>query len=563
MEFEAYRYNRLTSSLNFIGKYVCDMKPAIPPLNIHPHIEYYEGILKTISGYRIGVMSMTYVSKFLRRAVVEIDKVGDSEWPIDNGGPGSCVWGTENWGTVFARAGWDVRVEQSDGNVTEVSGESWSKSELHNAMLNWRESSDLDNQWRYHLICVRQLDMTSRGIMYDAYGSDSNNIPREGAAIASHWVFPNNDPKWGQCRGLRFGATTAPYFRTAVHEIAHAILLYHPDDPNENYIMQVTPQIASNAAVNEFPCNIDWAFSPSDERLLKHLPDIAVRPGGIPFGVSHSTFLLDYDRIVEEPEGLSLDVTPFLKAVPFGAPVRVSIELTNELKEPIPAPKTLSMTTGYIQGHVIDPAGVSRPYSTIIRELDTQDLAPLASGASISSDMTLLRGSKGPLFPSPGTHIINVNVTWNLYNVLVRVTGESQVAIMPPEDETHAETALNLLSTPDTLLALAIGGDHITNGYKAIQSALDVPALKPHYSYIEAKRIGRKFMERKPDLTSVSKLIDEETVMTGYEIKRTAQMVQTTEGPKRAINKIIKILKTKANKVPEKDDIMKLLDSLS
>ena len=45
--------------------------------------------------------------------------------------------------------------------------------------------------------------------MYDNSGTDSNNVPREGAAISSHWIVPNSDP-WGLIKGMRFGTVAGP-----------------------------------------------------------------------------------------------------------------------------------------------------------------------------------------------------------------------------------------------------------------------------------------------------------------------------------------------------------------
>ena len=62
--------------------------------------------------------------------------------------------------------------------------------------------------------------------------------------------------------------------------------------------------------------------------------------------------------------------------------------------------------------------------------------------------------------------------------------------VTPPVDDAHAEAALKVLTTPDALLTLALGGDHLDEGIEAIQAALDNPVLRPHFAYIEAKRVG-------------------------------------------------------------------------
>ena len=49
-------------------------------------------------------------------------------------------------------------------------------------MLARRNPISLDTEWRYHILAVKLIDSTPRGIMYDAGGTDSNNVPREGWA---------------------------------------------------------------------------------------------------------------------------------------------------------------------------------------------------------------------------------------------------------------------------------------------------------------------------------------------------------------------------------------------
>jgi len=215
--------------------------------------------------------------EIFRRASVEIDAVQGSELPLENGaGIG--------WTQVFDTLGWDVTVKVSETNVAELSGRSWADSEMHQAMLAHRDAINLDTEWRYHILAVKLIDSTPRGIMYDADGTDSNNVPREGVGIATHWVIPDT-PEWGLVRGIRFGLAKAPFFRTAVHELGHVMALFHTTV--DNGYMNTTDLIAASAtSMIPFPNNIKWAYAEQNLKQLRHYPDVFVRPGGTPFGTA-------------------------------------------------------------------------------------------------------------------------------------------------------------------------------------------------------------------------------------------------------------------------------------
>jgi hypothetical protein len=426
---------------------------------------------------------------------------------------------------------------------------------MHAAMLARRDSADLDHEWRYWLVCVRRLDSTERGIMFDAFGGDSNNIPREGAGMSSHWMIPNT-PQWGLVAGMRFGTATDPYFRTGVHEIGHAMGLYH--NTIDNGFMNTTDVISANAMPpQQFPQNIQWSHAPDDQKRLRHMPDMWIRPGGVPFGAAFSTAPISPDDAVVAPDGVALDVAPLLTAVPLGAPVRLDIKLRND--EGVPVPTDLSMRAGHVSGTVTDPSGTVRAFRSIVHCIESRTLD---TAAVVTGSLTLLRGPEGALFPFAGPHTVRVDVEWEIDGIALKATGAGTMIVTPAADDAHAEAALEVLSTPDTLVTLALGGDHLEQGIEAIGKALDNEVLRPHYAFVEAKRVAAPFFDRPPDLERAAELLDERVVMSAAEVNKASKLVTAAKDrgaePSAAL---IDVLKAKAEQT-DATSAMRTLEDL-
>lgn len=537
------------------GAFTAQMTWKAAPPGYPSSGDYLDGDVKDSANTVVGKLTMGWVSQYLRKATVETDRVTQSEAALNNG------TGVD-WRAIGDGIGWDITVDESDANVAEPSGESWSDAECHAAMLTRRDAANLDAEWRYHVLCVRRLDSTERGIMYDAFGGDSNNIPREGCAISSHWTIPNT-AEWGNVRGMRFGTATGPYFRTAVHETGHAMGLYH--NQADNGFMNTTDVISSNSLAPgspAFPNNVLWSYNSEDAKRLRHMPDIYVRPAGVPFGTDYATTPISPTDLVVEMTGLSLEVSPVLGSVPLGAPVRVNLSLANKSDRPMEAPSSLSLGSGFVKGKVTDPSGRIRTFSPLVLCLDDLPFRTLQPVESITNSLTLLRGAQGALFPVPGTYQIMVEVHWDGGGVEAEVTGEASVMVTSAIDEAHAQAALKVLSTPDVLLTLVLGGDHLTDGIEAIQTALEDPVLRPHYAYIEAKRVAERFGKRKANFKAAAELIDDATVMSPAEIKRAAGLVKAEGTDSAPGKKVAKLLKGKVGKLKVSDETQDLVDSL-
>ena len=134
--------------------------------------------------------------------------------------------------------------------------------------------------------------------------------------------------------------------------------------------------------------------------------------------------------------------------------------------------------------------------------------------------------------------------------------------VTPPVDEDHARAALKVLTTPDALVTLVVGGDHLTDGIEAIQAGIKNPVLHPHFAYIEAKRLAKRFGKRKPNLKAAAGLITKDTVMSPSEIKKIAKITKEMGTDSEPGKSIVNVLKNKAKTFDLGDEIKGIVDSL-
>ncbi len=504
------------------GTFTATLRWAPAPDGYPDPAQYLMGDVTHGDQTSAGTWTMGWVSDYLRRAVVEIDRTPFSELPI---GSGDGV----GWRTVFDQVGWDLTVEVSDDEVAEASGEFWSDAECHAAMLERRAQTDLDAEWRYHLLCIRRHEAprVERGVMYDELTGDANQVPREGCAVCSHWPIPDAEP-WGLVRGMRFGLATKVYFRTAVHEISHAMGLRHPNH-NDDGIMTPTDAMAGRAVPPvQFPDNVVWSHSSRDQGRLRHFPDPVVRPGGIRMllGAEFDTVPVSGEEMPPSSSALELVVVPVTETVPLGAPVRIDVELVNPSDEPAQVPAVIGLKGGFTSGTVTDDSLTAREFSSMIGCVDSHTLVALGAGERIRDSITLVRGARGPLFPNPGLHAVEVRIAWNVGDVPFEVSGSTLVDVTPAVDESHADAASKVFGTPDVLACLVVGGDHLHEGIEAIHTALRDPTLRSHFAYVEAKRVGERFRDRQGDLRRAAELLaDQRCVMSAKERQKATVML--------------------------------------
>jgi hypothetical protein len=543
--------------------------------------KYKGNVIDQDTGRKIGRAVLHYLSPNLRRARVVLCTTIEPEVNAPD---------QATFEKAFRNIQWELTTEpkttlrpQSESQPDSSPGNRpWTIAELHETLQKLRTEDAasgkpdavLDREWRYYLLCVPDIEGYARGVMFDTYGGDSENVPREAAAIGGHWKFENKDP-WGKAKMKWLQKLPEVYARVALHEIGHAMGLDHNHD--DDGLMNTTDAIAENAwnhgqqTVKEarekalddilnvlgkgkqiqdaaksaqeletarstaedaqFPSNVGLDFHPDDRRRLQLGPDIAVRPGT----TYESGGPLFADAAAYRAEDLDLEVMPLLDTVPLGAPVRIGLRLHNATSTRQLVPKYLNLGSGVVSGTVTALAtGETRTFWPLKRPLDADPEQTLDPGQFSPADsLTLLRGAQGALFPMAGDYRVQVTVAWERGGTRVFSDGDTTIRVSSAVDDAHRAVAIQLINTPDTLLNLALGGHLKGPGADAITAACSNPILGPHYAVIPARKAVTQHFNTPPNLQEMSWWIKTDTVLSIAEIRSLATlMAETLKDPK-------------------------------
>jgi hypothetical protein len=423
-----------------------------------------------------GRVTLQWVSKFFRTVTVELDTLAGAVAPApvaDGAG------GTEYFDTIYAKHGWQLSVITNETDVPVPPGVSaadcWSAADLHALMSAHRNpSTDLDKEWRIHLMVVPAKLGCGRGVMYDQIA-----VPREGCASFSDDGYPTSDSaNFGAAASQKQRDIPRAYLRSATHEITHTLNQIHQEQETaaDNSIMTTTPSVAdvlggpASGAPGVFPDQINLAVNTNVRHHLNHMPDPVIRPGGWPFAswfgnsvpqaANHNQF---------DPAELDLAVTVPQGPVALGQPVEVSWSLANQTQGQLIVPNDLSLGALFTTITITDSSGTQRTFRPFVIACESAKLTVLDAGGSVSASHRVFWDSEGFAFPNPGGYRVSVAVTWSAGGIPVGIQKEAELFVEFPTSNADNE-ATGLVMAPEVGKWVALGGDayHLTDAARRL-----------------------------------------------------------------------------------------------
>lgn len=446
---------------------------------------YYTGTLLE-GGVARGSVELGWVSPSFRRCTIEVDTLNGAvapqpvpAHPLSRAAAAGLA--QEDFRTMMASAGWDARIEYDQVSIPTPAGVNatacWSDANLHNLMSNVRKATtDLDKEWRLHVVVVPAAMGCSRGIMYDQIG-----VPREGVATFSDDGYPTtHSSNFGTAANQTQRNTPRAYLRSAGHEVVHGFNQVHQENEGgaDNSIMTTTPSVAdvlgsaTGGDLGVFPDDVRLEVNDHVRHHLIHFPDVAVRPGGLTFGTGHgSQFIPQADRYEFGTDELELHVAAEHDMVAVGEPVLVSWTLTNTGSEPLPVPSDLRNQATYATVTVIDPRGGSRVMSPFVIECEASRIDDLEPGEFRTAHERVFWSSNGFAFTTPGPHVVDVAIQWTARGIPCLVRASTTITVNTPISSLDDQAA-GILLHPQVGAYVALGGGatHLTEAVSRLTS---------------------------------------------------------------------------------------------
>lgn len=326
--------------------------------------------------------------------------------------------------SAFQKAGIDMQISVHQNSIPADLNALWNDSELHAIMEQNMHDYPNYPSWRlYLLIATYYIDPDVLGIMYDS----NDNFPRQGSAVFyGHYLINGNDTP----------AKKREYLFTAVHELGHALNMYHSFHKGIDGVVYGVPVPQSLSFMNyphlypygsvrrpgwngedDFWSKFHFTFDESELIHLRHHDYYEVIPGGYDFGsdghftsASHTKNL----RLVGSLKEIHLDSSHVplelklrsKKSFELGEQVIVEAKLKNIQSKPLQVFSSLNLKNGFLKIIVTGPDGKMQKYSPLFIRCGKFKSATLESGKSIYEDIYLNYGKHGFYFKQSGTYKI-------------------------------------------------------------------------------------------------------------------------------------------------------------
>jgi len=500
---EEHVYDHVSESFSYSRTVEAILTQTTPPAGFSGN-QYYSGTLYD-SGIPLGGFSMGWVSKYFRKASLEVDVVEGAVAPQSVNVNGK----THSFKTIMATAGWDLKEIYDETEIpnTYTGGSvNWSHAELHQAMQDVRNPSiDLDDEWRLHLLVVPENMGSGRGVMYDQFGEH-----REGVASFSDDGYPLADSaNWGTAQGQLQRDVPTGFLRSAAHEVGHGFnmqhqsLTFYGEPGNDATIMTTSPEVADYLASvgDAYPDDIEFRFNEHCRHHLAHFPDQVVRPGGASWGAGHSTTVpqADQEHYWFGEDELLLTAMLESKRLKLAEPLKVRLALKNMAQYDIITPKYISPDYMHGMVTVIDPMGNRKPMPSFVMRTDSGGVQVLKPNKSLETEATVFWSSKGFAFEVPGKHTIEFQITWNVEGVPCGVTTKESIWVDSPVVDADNDVASMLLDDEVGMWVMLGGSRHLKKANEVIDKVIKehsrhaaCKTLQGYMKSITTTRIGKK-----------------------------------------------------------------------
>lgn len=411
---------------------------------------------KATFGGRTFTVTAVKTSSYYRGCHVEADVMANRQWTgeaLSSGGEALSFSG------VYRDAGLEFRTSLDSIDVPEDA--SLSTAELHRLLSTHRTQHD-SRRWHLWLLIGSQYsDSGALGVMFD-------DAPpyREGAVSFYDPRFSNASVFNPDARGKKIGEVPLAILRTALHEIGHAVGLFHPKHdvhsvPVGTTVMNQTGDVMGFASEsNPYPNNATFAFHDHNAASLVHSPDPQVRPGWKRFGYGHGGMGnspsepadLIFDRDTPRSTDLDLELSLPDEVYP-GEFVLAAARLHNVGDETLTVPTALNLEEDYLSVYLTPPDGEPVQLRDVLLVCSDRTVTELEPGDYRSGYVQLTYTNREYTFDRAGQYTLQAEL--DLGGRIVRSDRE-EVLVRSPLSEEELELSSRGLDT-DVGRSIALG----------------------------------------------------------------------------------------------------------